>query len=153
MMLMGDEYGHTRFGNNNPYVQDNRLNWFLWDELEKNEDMFQFVASLIAFRKAHPELHKPHFITDQDIQWHGHLPNQANWESRFVAFSTTAAPRVYLAFNADHKPADIQLPSNKFKIVVNTSNPWNQHNFTLPGPTLPEKMHLLPHSALLAIEE
>src|SRR5690606_18241202 len=34
MLLMGDEYGHTRLGNNNPYVQDNEINWFLWNELE-----------------------------------------------------------------------------------------------------------------------
>ena len=152
MMLMGDEYGHTRHGNNNPYVQDNRLNWFLWDELEKNEDMFQFVANLIAFRKTHPELHKPSFVTDHDIQWHGHIPNKANWDSRFVAFSTTAAPRIYLAFNADHKAADIQLPSAEFRLIVNTANPWNQHHFSTPGPILSEKIHLLPHSALLAIE-
>jgi len=32
MMLMGDEYGHTRNGNNNSYGHDTTINNFLWDQ-------------------------------------------------------------------------------------------------------------------------
>jgi len=32
MMLMGDEYGHTRYGNNNSYGHDTSLNNFQWKE-------------------------------------------------------------------------------------------------------------------------
>jgi isoamylase len=152
MILMGDEYGHTRLGNNNPYVQDNRLNWFLWDIADKQEDMFQFISKLIAFRKAHPELSKTSFLSKEEIDWHGHMPNLPNWSSRFVAFSTKTTPRIYLAFNADHHAADIELPSDKFKLIVNTNNPWNQHNFDSPGQPISGKVHLLSHAALLAIE-
>jgi len=51
MILMGDEYGHTREGNNNAYCQDNRLNYFLWDELEARGDFFRFYQKMIDFRK------------------------------------------------------------------------------------------------------
>ena len=37
MLLMGDEAGHTRRGNNNPWCQDNELNWFDWDLPRTNE--------------------------------------------------------------------------------------------------------------------
>lgn len=30
MMWMGDEYGHTRFGNNNSYGHDTAINHFQW---------------------------------------------------------------------------------------------------------------------------
>lgn len=30
MILQGDEYGHTRGGNNNSYGHDNQMNHFLW---------------------------------------------------------------------------------------------------------------------------
>jgi isoamylase len=30
MMLMGDEYGHTRYGNNNSYGHDTSINNFQW---------------------------------------------------------------------------------------------------------------------------
>ena len=52
MLFMGDEYGHTRRGNNNAWCQDNQLNWFLWDELEKNQGWFDFVKSAIVKRKS-----------------------------------------------------------------------------------------------------
>lgn len=33
MMLMGDEYAHTRYGNNNSYGHDTRLNNFQWEQV------------------------------------------------------------------------------------------------------------------------
>lgn len=33
MMLMGDEYGHTRYGNNNSYGHDTIINHFQWEQV------------------------------------------------------------------------------------------------------------------------
>lgn len=33
MMLMGDEYGHTRYGNNNSYGHDTAINNFQWGQV------------------------------------------------------------------------------------------------------------------------
>lgn len=33
MMLMGDEYGHTRNGNNNSYGHDTAMNHFQWGQV------------------------------------------------------------------------------------------------------------------------
>jgi pullulanase/glycogen debranching enzyme len=33
MITMGDEYGHTKLGNNNTYCHDSELNWFNWDQV------------------------------------------------------------------------------------------------------------------------
>lgn len=33
MMLMGDEYGHTRYGNNNSYGHDTSINHFQWGQV------------------------------------------------------------------------------------------------------------------------
>lgn len=35
MILMGDEYAHTRFGNNNSYGHDTGLNNFQWSKVMK----------------------------------------------------------------------------------------------------------------------
>jgi len=129
MLLMGDEYGHTRHGNNNPYVQDNELNWFLWYELEENGHIFDFVQQLIAFRKKHPELHQAHFLASDSIDWHGHTPYQPDWSptSRFVAFSTKGPKPLYIAFNAHFLTAEVELPSNcPWQTVVNTQYGWDQ---------------------------
>ena len=50
LIRMGDEYGHTAHGNNNPWCQDNPLNWFLWDQLEKNQTLFFLFKKLIKAR-------------------------------------------------------------------------------------------------------
>jgi glycogen operon protein len=63
MLRMGDEYGHTCDGNNNTYCHDNDLTWFNWEQLEENAELFQFHRKMIAFRRAHPILRHPRFLT------------------------------------------------------------------------------------------
>lgn len=58
MFLAGDEFGNTKFGNNNSYCQDNITSWLDWRMLEKNKDLFEFFQFMIAFRKKHPVIHK-----------------------------------------------------------------------------------------------
>jgi len=134
MFYMGDEYGHTRNGNNNPYVQDNELNWFLWDK--KNPAMFRFIQDLIAFRKSEG-LGKNRFLTNADITWH------TDFKGRFVAFSTKT---LYAAFNANWQPKEIELPPGNWHLVVDTKDPWL---FQTKGPEI-KKTELLPYSALIA---
>jgi isoamylase/glycogen operon protein len=153
MLLMGDEYGHTRKGNNNPYVQDNEINWFLWDVLQKREDRFDFVSSLIAFRKNHPAFKRTSFLSDADVDWHGSLPNQADWStaSRFVACTLKSNPLFYLAFNADSEPKQIQLPNGQWKEIVRTDRPWNEHHLKhLESGPLIQEVLLPAHTSLLA---
>ena len=57
MFLSGDEFGNTKFGNNNSYCQDNITSWLDWRMLEKNKDLFEFFKFMIAFRKQHPVIH------------------------------------------------------------------------------------------------
>jgi pullulanase/glycogen debranching enzyme len=42
MMLMGDEYGHTRYGNNNSYGHDTTINHFQWGQV-----IFYFLFFLV----------------------------------------------------------------------------------------------------------
>ncbi|HEX2582519.1 MAG TPA: alpha-amylase family glycosyl hydrolase, partial [Chlamydiales bacterium] len=154
MLLMGDEYGHTRQGNNNPYVQDNEINWFLWGELEKNRKIFQFIQDLIAFRKEHSPLRKTRFLTDKDIQWHGRKGQRADWSptSRFVSFSTKETPKLFVAFNAHFQPAEIELPQTSlWQLVINTTEDWTVHKTgaAINNPFL----QMQPYSALLALEQ
>ena len=58
MFLSGDEFGNTKFGNNNSYCQDNITSWLDWRMLEKNRELFEFFKFMIAFRKQHPVIHK-----------------------------------------------------------------------------------------------
>ena len=56
MLLSGDEFANTQYGNNNAYCQDNEISWLDWNQLERCGDLYDYVRRLIAFRKAHPVL-------------------------------------------------------------------------------------------------
>lgn len=43
MMLMGDEYGHTRHGNNNSYGHDTALNHFQWGQVCATENISSYL--------------------------------------------------------------------------------------------------------------
>lgn len=143
MLLMGDEYGHTRHGNNNPYTQDNEINWFLWNELKQNQKIFQFVSKLIAFRKSHPQLRRTKFLTDEDVEWYN------NWDpnSRLIAFQHKKG--LYIAFNANYQSTQVTLPLGQWREVINTAEDWEFHE---EGKEI-ECVELLPYSALLAVKK
>jgi isoamylase/glycogen operon protein len=131
MILMGDEYGHTRNGNNNAYGHDNALNWFLWDELKAHADFVRFHRLMIQFRKKNPLLHRKEFLKESDVAWHGLVPNKPNWgvENRFLAYTlndTSKGESLYIAFNAHFEPVHVQLPplppKKKWHLVMDTSH-------------------------------
>lgn len=57
MLYAGDEFGNSCGGNNNPYCQDNEVSYLDWRLVDKNQELFEFVKMLIAFRKEHNILH------------------------------------------------------------------------------------------------
>jgi isoamylase len=127
MLLMGDEYGHTRSGNNNSWSHDGILNWFLWGELLKEKDFARFYKAMISFRKNHPLLRRTEFLQKDDVEWHGHLPSQPDWspKSRFVACTfkdNVKQEHLYIAFNAEPGRPAVYLPpppphKNWFRVV------------------------------------
>lgn len=140
MLLMGDENGHTRHGNNNPYVQDNEINWFLWDQ--QNPKISQFVSSLIRFRRQHSQLKFSRFLKDTDVDWF------TDWDSRLVAFVLKGETPLYIAFNADNQKCSLTLPSGNWKIVIDTKEDWIFHK---EGEVV-SYIELLPYSAFVAIK-
>jgi isoamylase/glycogen operon protein len=117
MMLSGDEYGHTKNGNNNTWCQDNRLNWFQWDTLEKEKGIHHFLKELINYRQQHPHFKKGHFLRDIDITWHGKKPKQPHWEidDKLLALtlrSKNSPKEIFIAFNANAEDALVVLPKS-----------------------------------------
>lgn len=129
MLLMGDEIGRSKNGNNNTYCHDNELNWLDWKLLEKNADLFRFVKNCITFRKTHPVLRNPQHFQNQDyvgsgyadISWHGTQAWNADWSnhSRTLAFmlcgkhakgGTAEDSYIYVAMNMHYRPLHFEIP-------------------------------------------
>ncbi|MEO8303895.1 MAG: glycogen debranching protein GlgX [Betaproteobacteria bacterium] len=77
MLVAGDEMGRTQRGNNNAYCQDNEVSWVDWDLDDDDHRLVEFVARVIALRKAHPVFHRRRFFQGRpirggaakDLQW------------------------------------------------------------------------------------
>lgn len=132
MLCMGDEYGHTKEGNNNTWCHDDELNWFQWEGLRENADFYRFYKQMIHFRKHHPVLQRTTFLTNEDIDWHGIEPFKPDWNGniQFIAYTLKdhkGQHDLYVAFNAQDHAQIIHLPpppyQKQWRWVVNTSNP------------------------------
>ncbi len=127
MLLSGDEFANTQYGNNNAFCQDNEVSWLDWDLLEENRDLFGFVRKLIAFRKAHPVLRAREFgfgyngTGYPDLSFHGLVPWESGgnpetltvaclWAEDHARYGTGRDAFLYLAVNAHWEDHAFVLP-------------------------------------------
>lgn len=154
MLLMGDEVGQSRSGNNNTWCQDNALNWFPWNDVEKEKGLLRFTRLLIALRKSHAAFKRPHFLNERDVSWYGIENSDPQWDKEipFVALVLTEAKcKFYLAFHVGAAPQKIHLPPGAWKRLIDTSLPSPQDFVEGEGAPLKTKTRYLmaPYSAIL----
>lgn len=134
MILGGDEFGRTQKGNNNGYCQDNEINWFDWNLIDQNREIFRFFKSMIAFRKRYGGLCRRGFFNGEtnerglaDISWHGcqlYEPGWDNSDSRILSYTLAGfegAADVQVMFNMHWESLEFEIPTlsdrNWFKVV------------------------------------
>jgi glycogen operon protein len=91
LIFMGDEFGNSQKGNNNPYGQDNAVTWLDWNGKKKNAQLLQFWKMLVEFRRAHPilrpsqELRQMDYIACgyPDLSYHGRYAWQPQTEGNY----------------------------------------------------------------------
>ena len=132
MILSGDEFANTQFGNNNPYCQDNEISWINWDRYRKDQSLFRYVQNLLALRAAHPVLRAPRFDLEPngtgypELSFHGPEP----WNLDLSAPALTFA----WLYAEDH--AKYGTKSDCFLYIMINAH-WEDHTFLLPD--LPER--------------
>ena len=52
LIYSGDEFCNTRFGNNNPYCQDNETGWIKWNRNGSGEEIFSYIKDLIRLKSS-----------------------------------------------------------------------------------------------------
>lgn len=143
MFLAGDEFGNTKFGNNNSYCQDNITSWLDWRMLEKNKDLFEFFKFMIAFRKKHPVIHKqlPTSVCGMDpIHTHNLNAKETDIPRDARTFCVSFAgydkekgkdDLIYVAVNTFWEDVTITLPNlhrrGAWHLSVNTYGDGNGH--------------------------
>lgn len=153
----GDEFLNTQSGNNNPYNQDNELNWLNWKQLEGNHDIFSFFKKMIAFRKSHPSLCRSRFWRD-DISWYGTGPAvDLSLDSHSLAFCLHGASQadddIYVMINAYWQELQFQIhegaPDDWLRIV-DTALPAGE-DFCEAGVALEQAIYQVAPRSIVAL--
>jgi glycogen operon protein len=161
MLRAGDEMAQTQLGNNNAYCQDSELGWLDWSELEKHEDLIEFVSRLADLRRSRLWLRRDTFlkgtrrsVATRDVTWlhpAGREMTSADWNDaglRCLAVQMSAAAYssaratpegdLLAVFNADEADVELVLPQpslgEDWRILIDTSQPARVTN---PGPVRP----------------
>ena len=127
MLLSGDEFANTQWGNNNAYCQDNEISWLDWSYLEKNRDLYEYVKRLIAFRKKHPVISSTSYDFGNngtgypELSLHGTRAWDLNEHEPGLCFSYMYAE--------DH--AKYGTKNDEF-IFIAVNAHWEEHDFELP---------------------
>ncbi len=162
MLSMGDEAGRSQQGNNNAWCQDNALSWFDWPGADA--ELIDFVARLVAARRAHPALHAAAPLLgaedasgEADVRWlrlDGGPMTDTDWtqpEVRGVAMLLHAAgERMLIAVHRGDEPAALRLPSPRsghaWHILADSGDPARQG-------AAGDLMQLAPRSVLWCAEQ
>lgn len=128
MLFAGDEFGHTKQGNNNAYCQDNEVSWLNWRWNKERKELLEFTKGLIRLRKEHSLLSGGRSIKGNDwkgvgvpdVSYHGVML----WQPDYAPYSRTVSVLFSGAYGIKGTEPDLYLLFNMH---------WEELNFALPG--------------------
>ena len=127
MLLAGDEFGNTQYGNNNAYCQDNEITWLKWANF--NKELFELTKQTIAARKQIGSLNRNQWWSGDNVQWlniHGNQMTVDNWQNQQTkALQVVLDKHCLLLINAKAEGQVFHLSDGKWKPQIGT------HNLTL----------------------
>lgn len=142
-LFMGDEWGRSSGGNNNPYCQDNEKNWLRWNLKKTEKQQLAFTSALIGLRKAHRVLHQrePLRLTDYlscgcpDLSYHGEEAWRTSMDHHVRHIGVMLCGKycqaagkedncLYIAYNMHWEPREFALPKSfknrRWKLFLDT---------------------------------
>lgn len=140
LIYSGDEFANTRYGNNNPYCQDNETGWVKWNMTGMGKEVFSYLKSLIRLKKGHPILRSSREMRNldhagcgyPDLSYHG----QDAWRPDFQIHSRFIGVMYCGSYTKEQERED-----DFFYIAYNMH--WIPCTFALPKLPRGMKWHLL----------
>lgn len=142
-LFMGDEWGKSSGGNNNPYCQDNEVTWQKWNLKRSEKELLSFTSQLIALRKAHGVMHQKDQLKLMDylscgcpdLSYHGQEAWRTNmdYQTRHIGVMLCGKYCIqdgkeddclYMVYNMHWEPHDVALPKlfkdKRWKLLLDT---------------------------------
>ena len=134
MLVAGDEFGNTQYGNNNAYCQDNEITWLNWQDF--NQDLFQVTKNLIALRKQILSLTNDSWWTAENVAWltiNAQPMAIEDWHNREVkAFQIQLDDQWLLLINGKDCEQQFLLSNGQWKVkFISNQQAWRAETQTL----------------------
>jgi len=151
MLLGGDEFGRTQYGNNNAYCQDNQTSWLDWNLADWQRTQQAFVERVIELRRRFPILRQNRFLNGEkngesgvkDVTWlttAGKELTPDDWnnsqlrcfgmliDGRALSTDPPQTDTLLILFNASEAGRRFTLPAcscypPRWSLLVDTSRP------------------------------
>ena len=124
MLLAGDEFGNSQYGNNNAYCQDNEITWLKWDDF--NQTLFDFTKQTIVLRKKIQSLQQDAWWSDENVAWlncGGSPMTLDDWHNRErKALQVMLDGRYLFLINAKTEAQSFYLPNGRWKKIAEIGN-------------------------------
>ncbi len=130
LIYSGDEFGNTRYGNNNPYCQDNETGWIKWNRNALGREIFSYMKELIALRKRHPVLHNANELKILDYTGCGYPDLSYHGEEAWRADFSNPSRFAGVMFCGCYAKKEQGEEDDFFYIAYNMH--WISHSFALP---------------------
>lgn len=124
MLLMGDEYAHTKEGNNNTWCHDNHLNHFQWDKIDPL--MVSYIHKLSSLRKEISRLTVPQFYSKTEISWHNSELDDPRWEAHDGFLALHIHHCAFFIFNMSDEKKRVKIPSGTFMLRIDSTKKHQQ---------------------------
>lgn len=142
-LFMGDEWGKSSNGNNNPYCQDNDITWQKWNLKKTERELLTFTEKLIALRKKYGTLHQPRPLQLMDtiscgypdLSYHGREAWRPDFGydvrqigmmlcGRYIVRNGREEDHLFIAYNMHWEEKMFALPKlekeKRWKLILNT---------------------------------
>lgn len=140
LIFMGDEFGNSQKGNNNPWCQDNVVCWLDWKMQERNGEMLEFWKQLMAFRRQHPILHPGSQLRLMDYISCGYPDLSYHGDSAWRPYMDGYSRHVGVMLCGQYVQKGKDRTDDFIYIAINMH--WESHRLAFPK--LPKGMHWQP---------
>ncbi len=72
LIFMGDEFGNTQEGNNNPYCHDSLVTWLDWKGLKRKNSFYEFISEFARIRRENNFYHGSRELSPIDTEGCGY---------------------------------------------------------------------------------
>jgi len=131
----GTEFLRTKNGVENSFDKGDMVNGIHWDLKTKNNNIYQFIKSLIQIRRAHPA-----FRMQTADQIATYLQFETNLPTGIIAYTINGAAvgdswkKIWVAYNGSQTEQTLTLPKGTWKIGLSNSGSSKMGaNYTLAG--------------------